>query len=161
MNKSLLVFMILAILICGCSNNGESANQPEPKYIGYVVQQEENRILVTHYDEQSELNDAIWIRTKKNIALGQKVSIELDGGIETSYPAQASAKNIDIIKTEHPEASRLTQQEVMIRTLDHFNTIRLPFVKSIHYSEVKNVWTVVMLDGQSDVVEDMEFTVEG
>ncbi|MBX4147299.1 DUF3221 domain-containing protein [Paenibacillus lautus] len=117
--------------------------------------------MVTRYDEKSDLNDAIWIRTKRKIELGQQVSIEIDGGIETSYPAQASAEDIDILTIQRPKSSKFGQQEVIVMALEHFDQIEVPFIKSIHYSDVNNVWTVVILDGISDSKKEMEFTIEG
>jgi hypothetical protein len=158
-NKFISCLVMFAIIICGCSNNSKEIGEPVNKYVGYVVQKEDGRILVTHYDE--DLNDAIWIRTKRKIELGHQVSIEIDGGINTSYPAQASAKDIDILKIERPESSKLGQEEVIVMTLEHFDQIEIPFIKSVHYSEVNNVWTVVILDGISDSKKEMEFTIEG
>ncbi|WP_194543720.1 DUF3221 domain-containing protein [Paenibacillus sp. JZ16] len=152
---------MFAIIICGCSNNSKEKDEPVNKYVGYVVQKEDGRILVTRYDEKSDLNDAIWIRTKRKIELGQQVSIEIDGGIDTSYPAQASARDIDILTNERPKLSKFGQQEVIVMTLEHFDQIEVPFIKSIHYSDVNNVWTVVILDGISDSKKEMEFTIEG
>ncbi|MEK4979960.1 DUF3221 domain-containing protein [Bacillus sp. FSL K6-6540] len=160
-NKFIPCLIMFAIIICGCSNNSKEKDEPVNKYVGYVVQKEDGRILVTRYDEKSDLNDAIWIRTKRKIELGQQVSIEIDGGIETSYPAQASAKDIDILTIERPISSKFGQQEVIVMTLEHFDQIEVPFIKSIHYSDVNNVWTVVILDGISDSKKEMEFTIEG
>lgn len=161
-NKFIPCLVMLAIIICGCSNNSKEKDEPVNKYVGYVVQKEDGRILVTRYDEKSDLNDAIWIRTKRKIELGQQVSIEIDGGIETSYPAQASAKDIDILTIERPKSSNFSQQEVIVMTLEHFDQILVvPFIKSIHYSDVDNVWTVIILDGISDSKKEMEFTIEG
>lgn len=160
-NKFIHCLVMFAIIICGCSNNSKEKDEPVNKYVGYVVQKEEGRILVTRYDEKSDLNDAIWIRTKRKIELGQQVSIEIDGGIETSYPAQASAKDIDILTIERPKSSKFGQQEVIGMTLEHFDQIEVPFIKSIHYSDVNNVWTVVILDGISDSKKEMKFTIEG
>lgn len=160
-NKFIHCLVMFAIIICGCSNNSKEKDEPVNRYVGYVVQKEEGRILVTRYDEKSDLNDAIWIRTKRKIELGQQVSIEIDGGIETSYPAQASAKDIDILTIERPKSSKFGQQEVIGMTLEHFDQIEVPFIKSIHYSDVNNVWTVVILDGISDSKKEMEFTIEG
>ncbi len=160
-NKFILCLVMFAIIICGCSNNSKEKDEPVNKYVGYVVQKEDGRILVTRYDEKSDLNDAIWIRTKRKIELGQQVSIEIDGGIDTSYPAQASARDIDILTNERPKLSKFGQQEVIVMTLEHFDQIEVPFIKSIHYSDVNNVWTVVILDGISDSKKEMEFTIEG
>lgn len=160
-NKFIPCLVMFAIIICGCSNNSKEKDEPVNKYVGYVVQKEEGRILVTRYDEKSDMNDAIWIRTKRKIELGQQVSIEIEGGIETSYPAQASAKDIDILTIERPKSSKFGQQEVIGMTLEHFDQIEVPFIKSIHYSDVNNVWTVVILDGISDSKKEMKFTIEG
>lgn len=74
-NKFIPCLIMFAIIICGCSNNSKEKDEPVNKYVGYVVQKEDGRILVTRYDEKSDLNDAIWIRTKRKIELGQQVSI--------------------------------------------------------------------------------------
>ena len=42
---------------------------------------------------------AIWLSTKKkDLKPGQKVQYQIRGGIDESYPAQAEAKDIKIIK---------------------------------------------------------------
>jgi len=106
--KKIALLVLVFMLLIGC-NQGSSQVMGE----GYILEVSNHRILVIEkefpgkswkdiFDEYR--GDAIWLSTKKKgLKPGQKVQYQIKGGIDESYPAQAEAKNIKIIKREKNE----------------------------------------------------------
>lgn len=97
---SLLCFTLILTLV-GCSD-GPSAGMGE----GYILEVTDDRILVIEEKLEGQWQEvhreyrgeAIWLRTKKSgLKPGQQVRYWIRGGVNESYPAQASAKKIEVI----------------------------------------------------------------
>lgn len=99
----------MMILLAGCgseewSSNNRSTNGGE----GFILEVTEKRILVvekkymnkTWKDIMDEyVGEAIWLSTNtRNMKPGQKIHYKVKGGIDESYPSQAEAKEIKILK---------------------------------------------------------------
>ncbi|MCA0756856.1 YobA family protein [Paenibacillus sp. N4] len=116
--KKWFVFVVMAVILAGCSGNGgkdEAANGGWDYKEGYVIAKDAPRILVVRSGDLTELEgktpeeflnvaqpEAMWVSAEKEedlaaIEVGDKVSIELEGAVAESYPAQATAKKISKI----------------------------------------------------------------
>jgi len=101
--KNIVVLAMVFMVLVGC-NQGASQFEGE----GYILEVADQRILVVEKDFRGKswkdiMNEytggAIWLSTKKkDLKPGQKVQYQIRGGIDESYPAQAEAKDIKIIK---------------------------------------------------------------
>lgn len=101
--RNIFVLILVFMMLVGC-NQGSSQLEGE----GYILEVAEQRILVVEKEFAGKswkdimneyTGDAIWLSTKKKgLNPGQKVQYQIKGGIDESYPAQAMAKDIKIIK---------------------------------------------------------------
>ncbi|WMT38902.1 DUF3221 domain-containing protein [Paenibacillus sp. D2_2] len=102
MKKIVLLTLVFTALI-GC-NQGTSQVVGE----GYILEITNKGILVVDEkfpvkswkDIMNEYSgNAIWLSTKKHgLKPGQKIQYQIKGGIDESYPTQAEAKHITILK---------------------------------------------------------------
>ncbi|WP_068781072.1 YobA family protein [Paenibacillus sp. GM2] len=101
--KKMVIWVMVFIVLTGC-HQGASQFQGE----GYILEVTDQHILVIEKEFPGKswkdmmdeyTGDAIWLGTKKKgLKPGQKIQYQVKGGIDESYPAQAEAKNIKIIK---------------------------------------------------------------
>jgi len=107
--KRISVLALMIMLLAGCNSKEESAMNRTPNQgEGYILEVIEYRILVvekkymnkTWKDIMNEyVGEAIWLRTNtRNLKPGQKIQYKIKGGIDDSYPSQAEAKEIKIVK---------------------------------------------------------------
>lgn len=99
----------MMMLFAGCSpKEGTEINRTLNEGGGFILEVTEDRILViekkymnkTWKDIMEEyVGEAIWLRTNtRNLKPGQKIHYKIKGGIDESYPSQAEAKEIKIVK---------------------------------------------------------------
>ncbi|MBA9084163.1 hypothetical protein FHR92_000617 [Fontibacillus solani] len=105
MRRIILLLAVLFIL-SGCNSN--------MKIEGYVIQKDEGKILLFEGITKNQLKESlesddplelsypaysirVGYSTYQEIEIGQKVVVEIKGGIDDAYPAQANAKNVRII----------------------------------------------------------------
>lgn len=119
MIKYSFIFILMMTFLVGCqSNNKESANSPAENWDqqhGIVILKENERILVTQDANKEDLKinnvekilnenkpNAIFLAIPKNIyekiEIGYEVEFKIKGSIDFSYPAQATANDIKIIR---------------------------------------------------------------
>lgn len=107
--KRIMVLAMMVMLLAGCSSKeGSAINRSPNEGGGFIIEVTENRILVidkkymnkTWKDVMGEyVGEAIWLRTNtRNLKPGQKIHYIIKGGIDLSYPSQADAKEIKIVK---------------------------------------------------------------
>ncbi len=91
----IVVFLILA----GCNDSKEAAKgQFDLKGVIQEVDSDENRILIEDGDV-----GLVWVTLSihgkiDRYSKGKEVVVWVDGGIDTSLPAQAKALNVEIVK---------------------------------------------------------------
>lgn len=99
--------LICFALIClGC--NAQNATTPTGE--GYIFALTDGGVLVLDNVDSNDMGkewndifdtyqgDAIWLSTKKaNLKVGQYVEYWVDGGINESFPRQATARKIEIV----------------------------------------------------------------
>lgn len=160
--KCFFCFIILLMLfISGCTEKNEGSDETVNKYIGYVVNKEDKRILVTNYKEEPEIHDAIWVITSQDIEIGNKVSIKFDGGLETSKPAKGLAEDIEVLESEHPESSTITEREAIYECLNSLKGMSVPIIKSVSYSEENKLWTIIVIDDKAETKEGIVIEIKG
>lgn len=103
----MLMIVVMTIALLGC---GEKLNS-EPSGQGYIFEVSEGRVLILDNVKESDFGkgwkdifedytgNAIWLKTSTSkYKVGQKVRYWVDGGVDESFPAQAGARKIEIIK---------------------------------------------------------------
>ncbi|WP_314585993.1 DUF3221 domain-containing protein [Paenibacillus terrigena] len=165
--RSTALLFVLFFLLSGCVQPDKSSDMESPnvvhKYIGYVVKHKPDQLLVTAFSSNASQSEAIWVRTKKQYELGTKVAVEFNDGIETSYPGQAAAKSIEMIKADPPQGAVITAEDIVGRALNHFKDSSVPVVKVVEYLPSEKLWHVTLFDdaqsNHSDYV--LNFTQDG
>lgn len=113
MYKWIAILTFFLLIAGGCSSQDKGN---ETAIEGLVIDKSENRLLIVSAADRAEINlqeqtveeilgmvspDAIWISapvsTIEQYDTGDEVRVTIEGGVNTSYPAQASAKSIDPI----------------------------------------------------------------
>jgi hypothetical protein len=99
--------VIMTIALIGCSEKPASDHDGQ----GYIFEISKGGVLILDNVEDSEFGkkwidihesytgNAIWLSTSASkFKVGQKVRYWVEGGINESFPAQAAAKKIEILK---------------------------------------------------------------
>ncbi|MFD1135370.1 YobA family protein [Paenibacillus urinalis] len=100
------------------STKEQAGNHPNENFItGYIIDKEKERLLVVEGLDELEFDinqqsveeilkiadpNAIWINIDddrvNDFSIGEKVRVIIDGGVNTSFPAQAAAKQIELVE---------------------------------------------------------------
>ncbi|RCX21457.1 uncharacterized protein DUF3221 [Fontibacillus phaseoli] len=106
--KILHMLLVLLLIGAGCSPTADQ----KPDGEGIVFDVSEGRVLILDNVDSKDIGEkswneifetyqggAIWLKTKNaNLQVGQQVRYWVEGGIHDSFPSQASARKIEIIK---------------------------------------------------------------
>ena len=112
---TILILLSFILLITGCTENRSTPKEEGLKLEGYILEVDEGRILVaesitseqfvTLKDKTLQELDSEGIslyyfsyEDTSSLRIGHKVNVWIEGGINLSYPAQASAKKIEVIE---------------------------------------------------------------
>ncbi|GKU78120.1 DUF3221 domain-containing protein [Paenibacillus sp. L3-i20] len=119
--KRELVIVIMTVLLVGCSANQpkENTEQTWDYREGNVIAKESTKLLVVDSTDVTELElkpelktveeilsvvkpEAVWVTAINEseleaIEVGDEVSLDIEGDVSESYPAEASAKRITVI----------------------------------------------------------------
>ena len=91
-----------------------------------------------------------------HLKVGQRVKVEASGGILESYPAQGTAKFVEILPDYKPADAVLSESQAVAKvikdkTLEYFN---FNVINEIRYDAKQKVWVVKVSDDSEMVVED-------
>jgi hypothetical protein len=102
------IVMIAAVVFTLLGYQGKLSTEPTGQ--GYIFEVSDSGVLVLDNIQDTDLGknwrdisgrysgNAIWLNTSTSKhSVGQKVKYWVDGGINESFPAQASAKKIELI----------------------------------------------------------------
>ncbi|MPW27231.1 DUF3221 domain-containing protein [Alkalibaculum sp. M08DMB] len=162
--KKLYIPLILLLLLSlsGCKG--------DPGMIGYVIQRENDRILVVDTIAQDfsetggldEFYNAIWFaNAPEDVNIGDKVKVWFDIVAE-SYPGQSTVKYIEVVNFEKPSGANLSETEALhkVLTSDENNINQLVAVSSIEYNRDTGKWKIILKDIWNDRGELLEFQVD-
>ncbi|MGG0668849.1 DUF3221 domain-containing protein [Lederbergia citrisecunda] len=118
---------------------------------GFILSIEEKRILVVGGSE-----DATYYSFPEagELKVGQRVNVEASGGILESYPAQGSAKFVEVLPDYKPIGAVLSESQAVVKVLDEFggkSLDALMVIKDISYDVEKKVWVFKILQGNEEV----------
>ncbi|MEC0267017.1 DUF3221 domain-containing protein [Paenibacillus anseongense] len=116
MKKLWLLFLLIAsLLLNACTNKVEPKQSPlaetnksgSVEFVGYITKLENQRALVVSpiskeiNQTRKEFYDARWVSNMpQDVEVGQYINVWFEGSIATSYPAQARASKVTIIKIQ-------------------------------------------------------------
>jgi hypothetical protein len=139
--------------------SGDPVNA-EPTIIGYVMNKQNERILVVNPDAVDfsstggidEYYDAVWLsNAPENINVGEKVKVWFSDVMD-SYPAQSSIESIEVIPSQRPDGAALTEAEALYEALAsaEINTDIFLVVISIEYDRESNKWSIKLKEPHGD-----------
>lgn len=169
MRNPIVYFIILVLaVLAGCTS--ENADEPAdgPDITGYVMDKGGEGILVVSTEAKdysgtggiAEYYNAAWVGgAPDEIEMGDFVEILFDGGVNDSYPAQASAGEIEVVPGSTPEGATLSDTEALNKALtaEPFENEILT-VHSIEFDADQSEWSIVLKN--TDSYEEREIRVE-
>lgn len=185
---SVLLIWTLTSVLSGCDRgetSNRSATDPDsvtdqvstdppadtpsyPGLVGYVVQKNEDAILVVSAKgkrrgtapNNSYYHEATWFsRAPDPIQVGMKVEAWADGGVDQSYPSQAAAKRVDILNSDGVQGADLSEIEAVRQAIEQFEGKQESFsiVRSVEYKPDADVWVIEM---RNNAIEPVESRIE-
>lgn len=132
----------------------KTINKPS-KEGSYVISVNENGMMVVdakamNFGEsggENEFYSAISFSfpdADKKLEVGQRVKVESSGPIMESYPAQGTAKFVEVLPEYKPENADLSESQIVRSAVESAQAKSnwVPAIRSIDYDEKADAWTV-------------------
>ncbi|ARI75819.1 DUF3221 domain-containing protein [Halobacillus mangrovi] len=156
-----MIYVVCLLTLTGCSvdmssstDTGENQNSSStsdsdenlpPDITGYVMEQEDDRILVVDsVDPDSEGNPrAMWVSgISVDSFVGKQVEVWTQGGIQESYPEQAAADHVSVLEMSAVEGADLEAYEALSNALKDLSTQDILSVKMLSFDIDSDEWLV-------------------
>ena len=169
MKQVFLLALSLGMLFgCGLqesdSEQEQGGSNAASEVSGYVVEEEDERILVVDTESNStasggEHYDAIWLSGfSEDVDLGEEVNAGYGDAMEP-YPGETSdVAYIEVKDEERPEGAELSEAEVL-REILPVDELDVPVIKTLEHDEEAGKWTIEMADGVELIGADMDAEV--
>ncbi|OXS62786.1 hypothetical protein B1A99_02755 [Cohnella sp. CIP 111063] len=139
----------------GASNDGagQSSEEPEFVYTGYIVDRKGDGILVTGSVKTNTSDDgganhyyeATWFSNAgTEHGIGERVRVWPDGPIAESYPGQGKAGRVEAFAAQQPDGANLTEAEAIRKALEAPDAGGMfpPAVKEAEYKANTGHWRI-------------------
>jgi len=139
----------------GASNDGsgQSSEEPEFVYTGYIVDRKGDGILVTgpvemDFSDNGEAYhhyEATWFSNAgTEHGIGERVRVWPDGPIAESYPGQGKAGRVEAVASQKPEGANLTEAEAIRKALEAPDADGMfpPSVKAAEFKANTGHWRI-------------------
>lgn len=149
------MFMVfsLSLSACGLSETEEvdqnevEAEASDPDMSGFVMDQDDNRILVvTPMDDGSgDEGRAMWVSgAPEGLWVGKQVEVWVDGDIAESYPEQATAEKVQELEMSEVQGADLKASEALSTALSETEPEQTDvlIVSLLSFDEESDQWTV-------------------
>ncbi|MFC5465353.1 YobA family protein [Lederbergia graminis] len=147
----ILFFLVIILAACGQANaDGNTDEKGKPDIIGYVMDQNDSRILVVSAEAQdfsandglSEYYDAISLsNAPENVKIGQMVKVWIDGPVADSYPMQGKISKLEVVESSKPDGAKMTEEQALRKIIKAQPTKQMA-VRNIYFDNTKNIWKV-------------------
>lgn len=87
------------------------------------------------------------------LSVGQRVKVEATGAIAESYPAQGTAKFVEILPDYRPAGAILSESQV-VEKATQASTHDFWVIEKVSYDAASNVWTLTLNDESEVEIED-------
>ncbi|ARK24095.1 hypothetical protein SporoP37_04965 [Sporosarcina sp. P37] len=120
---------------------------------GYIMAVSDGGIFVSGGTEEAayysfdEAND---------LTVGQRVKVEVSGEMKESYPAQGSAKFVEVLPDYKPADAVLSESQAVALAIKQKKQEYFSFnvINEVRYDKAQKVWIVKVSDGSEVLVED-------
>jgi len=118
---------------------------------GFILSIEKERIFVVDGSES-----AIYYKFPEadKLKVGQRVKVEASGMILESYPAQGSAKFVEVMPDYKPVNAKLSESEAVVKALEKFegkSPLDIMVIKEISFDVEKQAWVFKVLQHREEV----------
>ncbi|REJ09997.1 DUF3221 domain-containing protein [Halobacillus trueperi] len=149
----MLMVFFLFLSACGVSETEEvdqnevEADSTNPDISGFVMDQDEDRILVvTPMDDDSgDEGRAMWVsEAPEGLWIGKQVEVWVDGDIAESYPEQATADKVQELEMSEVQGADLKASEALSTALSETEPEQTDvlIVSLLSFDEESDQWTV-------------------
>lgn len=151
----LMLLSFLGIVLIGCSSSDIT---------GYVMDKEDDRILVVSTSVQGKHYPAMWLGNgPQDIQIGDKIDVwyDTDYDISDSYPGGAAAGRVEKIVNNKPRGAYLTESEALYKSLssDELGAVGYTTVMSVEYDNDSNRWHIELKEIVGE--KELEIKVDG
>ena len=159
---------VLLLILAACNSENASVPFEEPEITGHVMDIGEGRILIVSPEALDfsgnggieEYYKAVWAGyAADDVEVGELVKVWFDGGMDASYPGQATVKDLEVIPGFTPEGATLSDTEALNKALttETFENEILT-VQAIEFDADQDEWTIVLKN--TDSYEEHTIRVE-
>ena len=159
---------LLLFVLTGCNSENTSDPVEEPGITGYVMDIGEEGLLVVSAEAEEaggtggvkEYYNAAWAgNAPGDVEVGECVEIRLEGGVNDSYPLQATVGELEVIPGSTPEGATLSDTEALNKalTMETFENEILT-VQSMSFDAERDEWSIVLKN--TDSYEEYTIRVE-
>ncbi|WP_173918328.1 DUF3221 domain-containing protein [Halobacillus sp. Marseille-Q1614] len=147
--KKWMLILLLVTVGCGSQEGAEEPSDDQTgseskQFSGYVMDQNENSILVVDNIEPDG-GSPIWITgVEEDMWLGKSVEVTVDGPVAESYPMQAQAGEVKVVKAKKPEGADLDESQVLASALAEVDRSNTLSVESMTYDQEQDQWIIKM-----------------
>ncbi|WP_281974407.1 DUF3221 domain-containing protein [Halobacillus litoralis] len=149
----LLVSFSFLVASCGTQESSsqeydpaDEKEAPDPDMSGFVMEQEEDRILVvtSMNEETNQEGRAMWVSgVSSDSWVGKQVKIWIDGEILESFPEQAKAEKVQELEMSEVEGADLKASEALSTALSEIqSTEDILVVEMLAFDVDSDKWTV-------------------
>lgn len=95
----------------------------------------------------------------EQLKVGQRVTVEASGGIKESYPAQGTAKFVEVLPDYKPAGARLSESQVVAKAIEEFHKhseAGFLVIKTLSFDEKKKMWVVETFQEDEKVLIEIE-----
>ncbi|GGF19817.1 hypothetical protein GCM10010954_18240 [Halobacillus andaensis] len=154
MRKKWWVLILIVMVACGTTDVEESdesssdstdeTQEETTTYSGYVMDQNETSILVVDTIEPNG-GEPIWVSgVDKDMWLGKKVQVTIDGPVAESTPMQGEAGEVTVVDTDQPDGADMNEAQALATALTEVDRGNALAVESLTYEEESDEWVVKM-----------------
>ncbi|MGN7409435.1 DUF3221 domain-containing protein [Sporosarcina sp. SAFN-010] len=87
------------------------------------------------------------------LTVGQRVKVEATGALAESYPAQGTAKFVEILPDYRPAGAMLSESQVVEKAIQE-NANDFIVIEKVSYEPTRSVWTLILNDERVLEIED-------
>jgi hypothetical protein len=125
--------------------NEAEAEDVEPDMTGFVMDQDENKILVVTPmgEESTQEGRAMWVsEAPEGRWIGKQVEVWVDGAIAESFPEQATAERVQELEMSEVEGADLKASEALSTALSEADRENILAVELLAFDQQADQWTV-------------------
>ncbi|RWZ58762.1 DUF3221 domain-containing protein [Halobacillus fulvus] len=151
-----LMFISFLLLLSACgsaepslSGEADSETQRSPDITGYVMDQQDDQILVVTPKDPASSGTmrAVWVSdAADDLWIGKQVEVWLDGPVQESFPEQGKAEQVAVLEMSDVDGADLQVTEALSSVLSSVASEDILSVDLISFDPDADEWTVKLTE---------------